>query len=102
MLTNIAARCIYDYRVVLRADAFAEIVVWEVPEAVIGSTHGYRYRLALVADDVCVLRYDNERGKGDHVHVTGKEYAYLFVSIDQLLNDFRTQAERWLDENPHD
>jgi len=27
MLTNMAARCIYDYRVVLRADAFAEIVV---------------------------------------------------------------------------
>ena len=25
--------------------------------------HGFKYRLALVADGICVLRYDNESGE---------------------------------------
>jgi predicted nucleic acid-binding Zn finger protein len=33
--------------------------------------------------------YDNERGKGDHKHIKGLEYAYNFTSIDQLFADFR-------------
>jgi Family of unknown function (DUF6516) len=28
----------------------------------------FKYRLALVADGICVLRYDNETGKNDHRH----------------------------------
>ena len=28
--------------------------------------HGFKYRLAFVVNGVCVLRYDNEAGKGDH------------------------------------
>jgi hypothetical protein len=34
-----------------------------------GSRHQYKYRLVLVVNDDCVLRYDNEAGKGDHKHV---------------------------------
>jgi hypothetical protein len=29
-----------------------------------------------------------ERGKGDHCHLDGKEVAYTFVSVDQLVEDF--------------
>jgi hypothetical protein len=28
------------------------------------------------------------RGKGDHCHLDGKEVAYTFVSVDQLVEDF--------------
>jgi len=40
------------------------------------SAHGYKYRLAFVVDDECVLRYDNEAGKGDHKHIDAKEAPY--------------------------
>ncbi len=56
-------------RHVLDESTFVEIVIWQVPKPVKGSAHGFKYRLALVADDVCVLRFDNETGKGDHKHL---------------------------------
>jgi hypothetical protein len=34
--------------------------------------------LAFVARDICVLRYDNEAGKGDHVHIGNRERAFHF------------------------
>src|SRR5674476_432706 len=57
-------------RHVLDVGAFVEIVVWRLPQSVRGSEHRFKYRLALVVDGVCVLRFDNEAGKGDHKHVT--------------------------------
>jgi hypothetical protein len=32
----------------------AEIVIWKVPRPLKGSVHRFKYRLALVVDDVCV------------------------------------------------
>ena len=89
------ARLLVDQRIVLSEVAFAEIVVWEVPSPVKGSQHSLKYRLALVVDGVCVLRYDNEAGKGDHRHVGKLEQPYQFEGIDQLLADFETDIERW-------
>lgn len=59
----------------------------------------YKYRLALVADGNCVLRYDNEAGKGDHMHIGDRQLPYRFLSVDALLVDFGEQVRRWLDEN---
>lgn len=70
----------------------AYLVVWEVPEPVRGSTHHYKYRLVIVEDDVCLLRYDNEAGKGDHKPIGALEMPYQFSTIEQLLLDF------WADE----
>ena len=50
-------------------DAFAEIVVWHVPSPLLGSKHLYKYRFAFVVAGECVLRCDNEAGKGDHQHL---------------------------------
>ena len=47
-------------------NAFVEITIWEVPKPVRGSNHRYKYRLALIVDERCLMRYDNEAGKGDH------------------------------------
>ncbi len=60
-----------------------------------GSTHSIKYRLAYVVSSQCVLRYDNEAGKGDHRHVGEKETSYVFVSIDQLLDDFMADVAAW-------
>lgn len=75
--------------------AFAEIKVWKVPEPVRGSTHSFKYSLAYVVGGVCVLRYDNEGGKGDHRHEGSNETPYRFTSPEQLLRDFRQDIEQW-------
>ena len=67
------AEALAHERHVLTEDAFAEIVVWRVPHSVKGSTHRFKYCLALIVAGECVLRYDNEAGKGDHRHARGVE-----------------------------
>ena len=66
---------------------------WEVPQPIPGSTHTYKYRLSYVVKDACRVRYDNERGKGDHRHLDGEERPYAFRGLEQLLSDF------WRDVN---
>lgn len=75
-------------------DAFVELSVYEVPEPLKGSTHRYKYRLAYVISGVCVMRYDNEAGKGDHKHIGTTESPYGFRDLATLLRDFFTDVER--------
>jgi hypothetical protein len=92
-----AAILLLHERVVLAEDVFAEIRIWRVPRSVPGSIHDLKYSLALIAARRCVLRYDNEAGKGDHRHTTeGRELAYAFRDADALIADFWTEVDRWL------
>jgi hypothetical protein len=93
------ALLILDERIIYSEVAFAEIVVWQLPKRLPGSTHCYKYRLAYVVDELCVLRFDNEAGKGDHVHYGSTEGNYQFASIDDLLADFSKYIQRWNHEN---
>jgi hypothetical protein len=86
-------------RIILSEAAFAELVLWELPRPVAGSKHRYKYRLAYVVGGVCVLRYDNEAGKGDHCHFGSKESAYVFSTPETLIADFQRDIARWNDEN---
>ena len=72
-----------------------EIVVWRIAEPLHPCTHLYKYRLYFGAGDQCGVRYDNERGKGDHRHFKDVEAPYVFVSINQLLSDFQHDVETW-------
>lgn len=38
--------------------------------------------------------YDNERGKGDHRHVAGKEASYAFTTVEKLIDDFKSDVRR--------
>lgn len=76
-------------------DAFVELRVWRAPTRVRGSAHQYEYALAYVVAGRCVLRYDNEAGKGDHKHVGDREVAYRFTTPRQLLADFWSDVDRW-------
>lgn len=84
-----------DERLTLAANAYAETVIWRVRKPVRGSTHQFKYRLALVVDGVCVLRYDNEAGKGDHKHVGDVETPYVFNCYETVLADFWADVENW-------
>jgi Family of unknown function (DUF6516) len=70
-------------------------VIWQVPGGVRGRAHDYKYRLAFVVDGICVVRFDNEVGKGDHKHIGEAELPYVFVSPRKLVNDFWDEIERW-------
>ncbi len=78
--------------------AFAELVLWRLPKPIEGS---FKYRLAYIAREKCVLRYDNEVGKGDHRHFDGKESTYVFTTPDQLIADFQNDIARWNHENSY-
>ena len=88
-------------RIVYSTRAFAELVLWRVPKPISGSVHEYKYRLAYVVDAVCVVRYDNEVGKGDHRHFGATESVYRFTTPARLMVDFQTDIARWNDENSH-
>jgi hypothetical protein len=86
-------------RIVYSEAAFAELVLWQLPTAVPGSTHRFKYRLAYVVRGVCVLQYDNEAGKGDHRHYGDRESRYAFTDPDGLVAAFQADIARWNREN---
>jgi hypothetical protein len=72
-----------------------EIVVWELSEPLAPSTHRYKYRLYYGAASVNRVRYDNERGKGDHRHLGDCEEDYVFTTVEKLLADFESDVNGW-------
>ncbi len=85
----------YRVRMPLSETAFVEMVVWFLPKPLRGSSHLFKYRLALVTDGTCVMRYDNETGKGDHKHIGDQEVPYEFADLHRLLEDFWADVESW-------
>ncbi|SMD19164.1 DUF6516 family protein [Rhizobium sp. RU36D] len=94
------ARLIRKMRNYIREDVFVEILIWQVPLSVRGSRHDFKYSLALIAGGECVLRYDNEAGKGDHRHLGDRELPYVFAGMDALTADFLVDVKEWVDGNP--
>jgi hypothetical protein len=88
-----AARLFYD-KAVLPDGAIVEMLIWRVPEPVPPTTHGLKYRLFYGRNGQRIVGYDNERGKGDHRHVGGREYRYRFSTVEQLVADFLADVEQ--------
>jgi Family of unknown function (DUF6516) len=72
-----------------------EVVIWELPEPLPPSQHSFKYRLFYGRPGEDRIRFDNERGKGDHRHVNGEEVVYIFESLDKLLDDFDRDVQDW-------
>lgn len=89
------AELLLSERHLLDEVSFVEIVVWRVPTPVRGSGHDLKYRLALIVRRECVLRYDNEAGKGDHRHLGDEETPYPFSDFRALVDDFWADVDRW-------
>lgn len=100
-MTDRKATLLHKSRVNMSRHAFAELVIWKLPGVARNFAHNYKYRLAYVVNNKCVVRYDNELSKGDHRHYGSSEFAYLFQSLEQLLIDFYLDIERWNHENSH-
>lgn len=83
------AQPVLSYRRDLSNGDMIQVVVWLLSEPLPGSPHPYKYRLHYQKNDVSdYIRYDNERGKGDHRHIGGTEEPYRFESVKKLVQDF--------------
>jgi hypothetical protein len=75
-------------RLILSRRAFVEIVIWKLPRPLPDSRHAFNYRMAYRESAFCVLRFDNEAGKGDHGHLDEIEAPYIFSNLETLQADF--------------
>jgi hypothetical protein len=87
MIANMKSVLLLRSKEVLADGAIVEMVLWRLPKPVAGSSHMYKYRFYYGRGGVLV-GYDNERMKGDHRHLDGKEGRYSFTSVDHLVSDF--------------
>ena len=86
---QVKARLIQSDKLLFEDEAIRQIRIWLVPEPVSPATHRFKYSLVYVVQGVRVIGFDNERGRGDHLHLHGTETAYEFQSVANLLADFR-------------
>lgn len=100
------AALLFKDKYVYRDGAIREMVIWRLPAPDSKRPHGLKYRLYYGQSGQCLVRYDNERGKGDHRHYgdgegNELEESYAWVSVRQLMADFKADIERWRGER-HD
>lgn len=91
------ARQLFRYKE-RQGDLTVDMVIWELPGKTRERPHGLKYRLYCGRDDDCIVRYDNEAGKGDHRHYRDREGPYVFTSVEQLLGHFKqdcTELAGW-------
>ena len=82
-----------------RDGTIREMVIWRLPAPDPERPHGLKYRLFYGRSDRCLVRYDNEPGKGDHRHYgdgegNEREEAYSWVSVQQLMVDFKSDIDK--------
>jgi Family of unknown function (DUF6516) len=93
-----------NQKIKLPDGSLVSIVIWELPERTEERPHGFKYRLSYCStDSTPLIRYDNEKGKGDHKHPSkGKEEPYRFQDIDTLLDDFWRDVDKILEKKEHE
>lgn len=82
------ATLIRKFKQVLDNGDIIELVIWAVPSPVQPAPHSFKYRAVYIVKGERVIGFDNERGKGDHMHIDGREVSYDFTSPEQLAEDF--------------
>lgn len=87
------ATCIIDSKAV-QGRWIIQRKVWVLPESSAERPHRLKYSLFCGDAAQCLVRYDNEFGKGDHRHYGEREEAYVFTSLEALLEDFQADVIR--------
>ncbi len=84
-----AATLLYRSKTAFADSAIQKMVLWALPQPTPDRPHGLKYRLYYgLADETCLVRYDNESGKGDHRHIKDREVPYAFKDVETLVRDF--------------
>jgi hypothetical protein len=87
------ARLIFRDKVTFPDGAIMEVVLWEVLDKTSDCPHGFKYRLHYGLPGKTLVRYDNEKGKGDHRHIKDREEPYNFKDVETLRADFIKSVE---------
>ena len=89
------ATLIFRSKLVYPDGAIREMVLWQLPRSTPDRPHGFKYRLYYgTSDGTCLVRYDNEAGKGNHRHYRKRELPYKFRDVDALVEDFMADITR--------
>ncbi len=89
------AKLVYHSKLIYPDGSIREMIIWRLPGRNRESSHGLKYRLYYgTADGVCLVRYDNETGKGDHKHTNNKEKSYQFENVEKLIEDFQKDIDK--------
>ena len=89
------ADLIFRSKFVYSDGAIREMVLWKLPKRTPANPHGFKYRLHYgYPDGRTEVRYDNEKGKGDHRHIGTHEGPYRFSDVETLVVDFLSDIER--------
>ena len=89
------AKLLYREKYIYSDGALREMVLWQLPRKSRDRPHGLKYRLYYgLGDGTCLVRFDNESGKGDHKHVSGREESYRFIDVEKLVADFLAEIEK--------
>jgi hypothetical protein len=83
------AKLVYQNKLIYSDGSIMQIVIWKLPKRTSERPHGLKYRLYYGdSDGNCIIRYDNEVGKGDHKHHYDQQQDYEFVTAKKLIEDF--------------
>ena len=83
------AKLVYREKYIYDDGAIREMVLWQIPKKSTGKSYAVKYRRYYgLSDGTCIVRYDNEIGKGDHRHFKNKEEPYQFKNAETLVADF--------------
>lgn len=89
------AKLVYRSKFVYPDGAIKEMVIWQLPKETLDRPHRLKYRLYYGdADGNCLVRYDNETGKGDHRHFKNQEELYNFQTVEKLVADFQNDIDK--------
>ena len=90
-----AAKLLYREKYIYSDGAIREMILCQLPGKTSDRPHGLKYRLYYgLKDGTCLVRFDNESGKGDHKHVSGREESYQFRDVESLVADFLAEIEK--------
>ncbi|MCP2080103.1 toxin-antitoxin system TumE family protein [Methylorubrum sp. SL192] len=82
------ATLLFSEKKVYADGSILQMKLWAVPAPVRGSSHLLKYSLFYGRNGLRIVAYDNEAGKGDHIHRGSIEAPYRFTSPEQLVSDF--------------
>jgi Family of unknown function (DUF6516) len=93
------AELLFKEKNTLENGSILEVIIWMLPKKTADRPHGLKYRLYYGDNEGnCLVRYDNESGKGDHKHVGNQEFLYRFVDHATLLKDFYDDVQVCLEK----
>ena len=87
------ARLLHQRQYLTKEGDIVEAKIWEIEKS--GNfPHGLKYSFVYIHNGVRVFGYDNERAKGDHVHIFEDEEQYFFTNLKTIYHDFEEGVKK--------